>query len=110
MSAGVESLGDSLLHVLVHAEGEVLHVTINRPRVRKPLHEDAHRELAAVLRCGPLAIETTKQVALGTLNWPSLAAAIRKALPAANAMLESRDALEGPRAFPARRPAAWKGH
>ena len=67
------------------------------------------RWVSRVLRCAPLAIEATKQVARRSLEEPSLADGFRQHYPAAAAMLASRDALEGSRAFVEKRSPRWRG-
>ena len=68
------------------------------------------RWVTQVLRCAPLALQATKQVARRSLEENSLAAAIRREYPAVAGMLASRDALEGPRAFAEKRSPRWTGH
>lgn len=67
------------------------------------------RWVAEMLACAPLALRATKQIARRSLDLPSLASAIEAEYPAAKAMLESEDALEGPRAFAEKRVPRWKG-
>ena len=67
------------------------------------------RCVARVLRCAPLALRVTKQVARQSLDEPSLSAGIRQHYPAVAAMLASRDALEGARAFVEKRSPRWTG-
>ena len=62
-----------------------------------------------MLACAPLALRATKQVARRNLDFPTLAAAIRGDYPAAERMLESEDAVEGPRAFAEKRDPVWRG-
>jgi crotonobetainyl-CoA hydratase len=68
------------------------------------------RALAAdILECAPLALQASKQVMLQSLAEPDLAAAIRRTYPAAQRMLASEDAREGPRAFAEKRKPRWSG-
>lgn len=62
-----------------------------------------------MLACAPLALRATKQVARRNLSFLTLAEAIGAEYPAAKAMLESDDAVEGPRAFAGKRAPNWKG-
>lgn len=62
-----------------------------------------------ILACAPLALRATKQVARRNLEFASLADAIRADYPAAARMLESEDAVEGPRAFAEKRAPLWRG-
>lgn len=69
------------------------------------------RALAAeILKCGPLAIQATKEATMRSLDLP-----LRDALkeqwnfPAVTAMWNSRDAVEGPAAFAERRAPRWTG-
>lgn len=65
--------------------------------------------LVEILACAPLALRATKQIARRSLDLASLAAAIEAEYPAATEMLESEDAVEGPRAFAEKRAPRWKG-
>lgn len=68
------------------------------------------RALASeLLDCAPLALQASKQVMLQSLDEPDLASAMRKRYPAADRMLASEDAVEGPRAFAEKRAPRWKG-
>ncbi len=62
-----------------------------------------------LLACAPLALEASKQVMLQSVAEPDLAAAMRRRYPAAERMLASEDALEGPRAFAEKRKPQWQG-
>jgi enoyl-CoA hydratase/carnithine racemase len=63
-----------------------------------------------ILECAPLALEASKQVLLQSGTEPDLAAAMRRVYPAAERMLASDDAKEGPRAFAEKRKPRWLGH
>lgn len=67
------------------------------------------RWVSRILRCAPLAVQATKQVARRSLDDVSLASALRRDYPAVAAMLASRDAIEGPRAFAEKRAPDWTG-
>lgn len=60
-----------------------------------------------MLACAPLALEASKQVMHQSLAEPDLGAAMRKHYPAAERMLASEDAKEGPRAFAEKRKPRW---
>jgi crotonobetainyl-CoA hydratase len=62
-----------------------------------------------MLACAPLALEASKQVMLQSVAEPDLEAAMRKRYPAAERMLASEDAKEGPRAFAEKRKPNWQG-
>ena len=68
------------------------------------------KELArSMLACAPLALEATKQVMLQSVAEPRLETAMQAHYSAAQRMLESDDAKEGPRAFAEKRKPQWKG-
>lgn len=70
----------------------------------------AARQLARdLLECAPLALEASKQVMLQSLGEPDLEAAVSRKYAAAERMLASEDAIEGPRAFAEKRKPQWKG-
>jgi len=62
-----------------------------------------------ILACAPLSIEATKQVLLQSADASSLEAAMQGRYPAAERMLASEDAREGPRAFAEKRKPRWQG-
>lgn len=62
-----------------------------------------------MLACAPLALRAAKQVARRNLDFPTLAEAIGADYPAAERMIESEDAVEGPRAFAEKRAPVWRG-
>lgn len=62
-----------------------------------------------ILACAPLAIQASKQVMLQSLAAPGLEAAMTMRYPAAERMLASEDAKEGPRAFAEKRKPRWQG-
>jgi crotonobetainyl-CoA hydratase len=61
-----------------------------------------------LLECAPLALEASKQVLLQSVAEPDLEAAMRRKYPAAERMLASEDAKEGPRAFAEKRKPRWR--
>ena len=64
---------------------------------------------ASILENAPLALEASKQVMLQSFNIPDLKTAIRTRYPAAERMLASEDAKEGPRPFAEKRAPQWRG-
>jgi enoyl-CoA hydratase/carnithine racemase len=62
-----------------------------------------------LLACAPLSLEASKQVMLQSLDTPDLVAAMQRRYPAAERMLTSEDASEGPRAFAEKRKPRWAG-
>lgn len=62
-----------------------------------------------ILAGAPLAIAASMEVARDSLAQPDLAAALRATYPAAERMLASADAQEGPRAFAEKRKPLWQG-
>jgi crotonobetainyl-CoA hydratase len=65
--------------------------------------------VGAILEGAPLAIQASKAVAMASLDIPGLAEAIAHRHPAAERMLASDDAREGPRAFAEKRRPLWRG-
>lgn len=62
-----------------------------------------------MLECAPLALRATKQIARRNLEYSKLTVAIGSKYPAAETMLKSDDAVEGPRAFAEKRAPRWHG-
>jgi crotonobetainyl-CoA hydratase len=70
----------------------------------------AARALAdELLECAPLALQASKQVMLQSLDEPDFARAMTRRYEAAERMLASDDAIEGPRAFAQKRKPDWQG-
>ena len=68
-------------------------------------HELAHKLLA----CAPLAVQASKQVMLQSRNEPDLEKSMGAHYEAAERMLASSDAIEGPLAFAQKRKPVWTG-
>jgi enoyl-CoA hydratase/carnithine racemase len=82
---------------------------INEAVPRECLMARAREIAGLLLRCAPLALQASKQVMLQSLAHADLAAALEARYPAADRMLGSDDAVEGPRAFAEKRPPHWRG-
>jgi enoyl-CoA hydratase/carnithine racemase len=82
---------------------------INEIAPRGTALERARAIARDMLACAPLALEASKQVMHQSLGEPGLAAAMRRKYPAAERMLASEDAKEGPRAFAEKRKPQWQG-
>ncbi len=68
------------------------------------------RALAAkILACAPLSVQASKQVMLQSLAIPDLQTAMAARYEAAERMLASQDAIEGPLAFAQKRKPQWTG-
>ena len=63
-----------------------------------------------LLECAPLSLQASKQVMLQSLDEPDFTRAMTRRYDAAERMLASDDAVEGPRAFAAKRKPSWQGH
>jgi crotonobetainyl-CoA hydratase len=68
----------------------------------------ARRWAAQILECAPLAIRASKEVASQSLDLP-LSEALSKVFPSQKTLFQSEDAVEGPKAFAAKRKPQWKG-
>ena len=70
----------------------------------------AARALAkTILLNAPMAVQASKQVMLQSLNEPDLQVSMQARYEAAERMLASSDAVEGPLAFAQKRPPVWTG-
>jgi enoyl-CoA hydratase/carnithine racemase len=68
------------------------------------------RELAnEILKCAPLAVQASKQVMLESRSIPDLKKTMKTRYALAEAMLDSQDAIEGPKAFAEKRIPKWTG-
>jgi len=82
---------------------------INQIAPKGEVLEAAKAIARAILACAPLSIEATKQVMLESVGKPNLEAAMAASYTAAERMLASRDAKEGPLAFAQKRTPQWQG-
>ena len=70
----------------------------------------ARRWAMQLLTCGPLSLRATKETILKGFEEPlELTQRAQWNYPTVRAMLNSQDAIEGPRAFVEKRPAIWTG-
>lgn len=89
---------------------EALRVSlVNEVVPHERLMEAAFALADEILACAPLAVQASKQVMLQSLDLPDLASALSATYEAAERMLASEDAVEGPRAFTEKRPPRWSG-
>ena len=92
------------------AAGEARRISLVNEVVPRGTALQRAQEIAReMLDCAPLALEASKQVLLQSVAEPDLAAAMRRHYPAAERMLASEDAKEGPRAFAEKRKPQWLG-
>ncbi len=82
---------------------------INEVAPRGTVLELARKMAGEILACAPLAVEASKQVLHMSRSEPNLQRAIRRSYPAAERMLASEDAKEGPLAFAQKRKPNWLG-
>jgi len=69
----------------------------------------ARRWAESIMECSPLSIRASKQAAYRGLDATTLEDALRTTYPAIQAMRDSDDFVEGPKAFAEKRPPNWKG-
>lgn len=69
----------------------------------------ARKVAEQLLRCAPLALQASKQVMLQSLRHADLEQAMVARYEAAERMLASEDAVEGPAAFAQKRAPVWRG-
>ena len=68
----------------------------------------AKRWAGLIQECSPMSVRASKQAVYGGLAQPNVESAIRTVYPAQQAMIESEDYVEGPKAFAEKRPPQWK--
>jgi enoyl-CoA hydratase/carnithine racemase len=69
----------------------------------------AHRLAQEILACAPLAVQASKQVMLQSRDIPNMDESMQADYSAAEKMLASQDAIEGPLAFAEKRKPRWTG-
>ena len=82
---------------------------VNKVVPRAELMSEAQALASELLACAPLALQASKQVMLQSLEEPDFAKAMTRRYEAAERMLASEDAREGPQAFAEKRKPVWKG-
>jgi len=82
---------------------------VNRVVPRRALMAGARALAATLLENAPLALQASKQVMLQSAAEPDLARAWAMRYEAAERMLASDDAREGPRCFAEKRAPVWRG-
>ncbi len=87
---------------------------VNEVVPQEQLLDTAFALARQILRCAPLAVAATKQVAMASLDFPSLEAALQaqadKQFPLLEQMFKSDDIREGLNAFMEKRKPVWRGH
>ena len=73
------------------------------------LMDAARRWAAEIIECAPLSVRASKQVAMQSQDYASLAEASAAHYSEVRTLLKSEDLREGPRAFAEKRPPVWKG-
>lgn len=89
------------------AEGRELGF-VNEVTSQADLMEAARRWAGLILECSPMSVRASKQAVYRGLDRPTLDEAIRTAYPAVQALYDSADFVEGPKAFAEKRPPRWK--
>ena len=82
---------------------------VNAVVPRDRLMSSARALADELLECAPLALQASKQVMLQSLDEPDFAKAMTRRYEAAERMLASDDAREGPLAFAQKRKPVWTG-
>jgi crotonobetainyl-CoA hydratase len=81
---------------------------VNEVVPAKELMATAERWAGEIMECSPLAIQATKEAALGGLGKPYVEA-LNGHYPTVNKLFHSKDAIEGPLAFSQKRKPNWTG-
>ena len=89
-------------------EGERLGF-VNEVTSQGELMNAAKRWAASILECSPMSIRASKQAIYRGLDKPTLGEAIAGDYPAVQALYDSADFVEGPKAFAEKRPPKWTG-
>jgi enoyl-CoA hydratase/carnithine racemase len=90
------------------AEGQTLGF-VNEVVPGATLMACARRWAEMILQCSPLAVRASKEAILRGLEQASVSAALQAHYPHVDALTQSEDYVEGPRAFAQKRPPRWQG-
>ena len=82
---------------------------VNEVTSRSALMDAAKRWAGQILECSPMSIRASKQAICEGLDKPTLKEAIATTYPAVQALYDSADFVEGPKAFAEKRPPKWSG-
>ncbi len=82
---------------------------VNEVTSRSALMDAAKRWVGQILECSPMSIRASKQAIYEGLDKPTLKEAIATTYPAVQALYDSADFVEGPKAFAEKRPPKWSG-
>lgn len=89
------------------AEGKELGF-VNEVATPDDLMDAAKRWAGLILECSPMSVRASKQALYRGLDQPSLYEAIATVYPSVQALYDSADFVEGPKAFAEKRAPNWK--